>query len=102
MNINNLGWVTAGQEIKGKATQSSNSLAVGEAGFVGKMNEIAAKAGVVSKGDSASAGGLHNKKMVKETGFSYQTEEEETVDSVFGKITKIEEMLKEKFGGQCK
>ncbi len=84
------------KEVQGKTNHQTSS--VNGPGFIESLNQMAAGAQMVVRGGQLSSAGLHDRKMVQDWIKDLdKKEEEESLDSIFSKIDRIEEILKEKF-----
>jgi|GEM_PF-3977338 len=87
----------AGSAFKEVAPKQQQTQSVGGAQFMEAMNNVASRADVVVRGNFLGAPGLSSKKMVNDSMSKYDFEEEESLEDIFSKINRIDELLKEHF-----
>lgn len=84
------------KEVQGKTNHQTSS--VNGPGFIESLNQMAASAQMVVRGGQLSSAGLHDRKMVQDWMKDPSgKEDEESLEEIFSKIDRIEEILKETF-----
>lgn len=82
------------KEFQVKTNQTSETFGPN---FIECVTKLAQSSQMVVQGGELSSAGLHERKMVKDWIKSCNEEEIESLDEIFAKISRIDEILKEKF-----